>query len=368
MLAASERTARSIPTASLKAGTMIETGRRQPSAGLPADEPYVATRKGEQEEDPGDEEQRDGDEQEAEQSRHPTGHGERRDQDLSAGAAPAPLWNLRLVASQAAELGNGDELEAAGAQRGHQPLDRAHGLGAVAPTVVKEDDPATLALGRSPGDDLVHPGAPPILTVEIGEDDVVAVARETAERLLLPRSDGGGNRGVRRPDETRADADRANQGVLGQADLEPLLPAGQGREIGVRERVVPELESVPMQPADEVGVTDDLAPDDEEGGRSMETLERSDDARSPAWVRPVVEGERDSLARTSAPGDELLSVPGEDRSGGCERPTSTGCRCRASARRSRRQALNAEQNGEHAEQDREQHPAGRLRRPTLWTR
>ena len=147
----------------------------------------MAAREGEQEQTAGEKQQRDGDEQHAEQRRHPTGHGERRDQDLSAGAAPAPRWNLRLVASQAAELGDGDEPEAAGAQGGHHPLDRAHRLRAVASAVVEEDDPATVALRSRPGDDLVDSRAPPILAVEVGEGDDVAVARETAERLLLRR-------------------------------------------------------------------------------------------------------------------------------------------------------------------------------------
>ena len=206
----------------------------------------MTPREAEEQEDPGDEEHHDEDEQQAEQSHRPAGHRERRDQHLPPDTAPAPLWELHLFAGQAAELGDGHEAEATGAQRGHELLDRAHGLGAVAPAVVEKHDPATLALGRGPGDDLVDPGAPPILAVEIGEDDVVAVAREAVERLLLPSADGGGNRRVRRPDEARAEADGADQRILGQADLKPLLPAGERREIGVRERVVPELESGPM--------------------------------------------------------------------------------------------------------------------------
>ena len=88
-----------MPTASLKAGTTIETGGVELECrSAPRTSRTWRRAKREQEEDPGDEEQRDDDEQQAEQRRRPPGDRKRRDQQLPADAAPAPLRKLRLLA------------------------------------------------------------------------------------------------------------------------------------------------------------------------------------------------------------------------------------------------------------------------------
>ena len=101
---------------------------------------------------------------------------------MAARAAPAADRNLGLLAGEPGELRDGDELEAAGAKRGNEALDRPDRLRAVAAAVVQEHDPAPLALRCRRGDDLVDPRPPPVLAVEVGEHDVVAAAGDFLER------------------------------------------------------------------------------------------------------------------------------------------------------------------------------------------
>ena len=71
---------------------------------------------------------------------------------------------------------------------------------------------------------------------------------------------------------------------------------GSGRESAWVNVWFPSSKSGSVKPADELGVADDLAADDEERGRDVQPPERRGDARCPARVGAVVEGERDSLA------------------------------------------------------------------------
>ena len=227
----------------------------------------------EQEEDAGDEEERDHDQQPREDRRRPARDGERGDQDAPPDSAPAVDRDLGLASREACKLGDRHEPEAAGAQRGHEALERRDGLRAVAAAVVEEDDAAAPALRRGGGDDRVDSRAAPVLAVIVGQHDVVAAAREPFVGTRLVGGHAARNRRVGRPEQARANPDRSGERVVGEPGLQALLPARERGDVGVRERVVAELEALPVQAAHEVRMPDDLAADDEEGGGHVQAAQ-----------------------------------------------------------------------------------------------
>ena len=223
---------------------------------------------------------------------------------------------------------------------------------------MQQDDASACPLRRGRGDDLLDSGPAPVLSVEVGEDDVVAPARDRLDRACLARVGRRWNGGVGRPEEPRADADRPRQRVVREPDLQPLLPAGERRDVAVRERVVAELEALAMQPSNDVWMAHDLAADDEERRRDVKTGQRFGDARRPARARAVVERERNLLAGIDVARLEPPLAPRQDRPLAGERsPVAGSGRC-ATTRRPRRQALGPEQDEHGREQQAEDEPAG----------
>ena len=88
----------------------------------------------------------------------------------------------------------------------------------------------------------------------------------------------------------------ADQDGLGEFDLRTAQPARAGGHPGVREGVVPDLLTGPLDIAHEVGVPGGLAADHEERAGHAFALEQLEDLGCPRWVRAVVEGQRDPLA------------------------------------------------------------------------
>ena len=222
---------------------------------------------------------------------------------------------LRLVPRDAAELRHRHEAKTASLESGHCALERSHRLRAVTSSVVEEHDAALGAARCDPAHDRVDPRTPPVLAVEIRERDHVSPASQMLVGPLLGIVDGGRHRRVRRPDEPGTDSDGAGDRALRQRDLQRPLPVGDGREIRVRERVIPELEALTVQRADDVRVARHLAADDEERRRDSEAPERGRDPRRPARVGAVVEAERDLVAGGATVRDEPPAVPDQDGAG-----------------------------------------------------
>src|SRR5215218_1431861 len=124
----------------------------------------------------------------------------------------------------------------------------------------------------------------------------------------------------------------------------------------MRERVIAELEAVSFEPADDLRVPHDLAADDEERPRDLQAPERRGDARRPARVGPVVEGERDLLSGRLTTRRQPAAVPEQDRTRRLERTRCGAHGCRAAACRPRREALGGEQDDDRREQERDQRP------------
>jgi len=126
----------------------------------------------------------------------------------------------------------------------------------------------------------------------------------------------------------------------------------------VGKRVVPELETLPVKLPDDVGMSHDLAADDEERGGHVKSPERGADTRRPLRVRPIIESQSDSLADRDLSAGESATVPGEERPFRSKRTRRAGKGCCASLRRARREPLRTEQDQERSEQEREDEPAG----------
>ena len=153
--------------------------------------------------------------------------------------------------------------------------------------------------------------------------------------------------------------DRSGERVLGEPESAGAAPSpGSVRYVGVRERVVAELEALPVQAAHEVRMPDDLAADDEEGGGHVQAAQLGGDPRRPARIWPVVERERDAPPGRHVPGLEAARAPGEDGSIARERAARCRDRRRAPPSGARRQALDREQGQQREEEQPEDDPAG----------
>ena len=162
------------------------------------------------------------------------------------------------------KLRDGDETKASSAEVPDEAFDGEDRLGSIAASVVKQNDASSISLGRRRRDDRADPWAPPILSVEVGKDDVVAVLGELFESTGLGRCDCSRNRRIGRPEQARPDADRSCESVVRQAELKAPLPAGECGDVGVGKRMVPKLETLPLKLPDDVWMSHDLAPYDEE--------------------------------------------------------------------------------------------------------
>src|SRR5207249_11194623 len=98
-------------------------------------------------------------------------------------------------------------------------------------------------------------------------------------------------------------------------DLGSPFPWTDARKVDVGERVVAELEALPMEGANEGRVAHDLAADREERRGDVESTQDGGDARGPARIRTIVEGERHPAAGRRLPRGEAFSVPAQDRAG-----------------------------------------------------
>ena len=241
---------------------------------------------------------------------------------------------------------------------GHRALERGHRLRAVATSVVEEHDAPLGAARRDPPHDRVDPRAPPVFAVEVRESYDVTAPGQMFVGPLLGIVDSGRHRRVRRPHEPGTDCDGAGDRALRQRDLERPLPVGDRREIRVREGVVPELEALTVQRADDIRVARHLASDDEECRRDSQAPERGRDPRSPARVGAVVEAERNLVAGGATIRDEPLAVPDQDRAGGRQRAGSAANRSCAAPGRSGGEALDPEQDDKRQEEEAEEDPAG----------
>ena len=236
-------------------------------------------------------------EEDAQRPGRPARDGERRDERPAAEPSPTADRNLRRLRRETGELGDAHEPEAPRLEIGDQPPERRNGLRAVAAAVVQQDHAAAGADRCRGAHDLVHARLAPVFPVEVGERDHVSLLGEPGERGRLVAGQRCRHRGVGRANQAGTDADDSGDGILGQRDLERALPARDRRELDVRERVVAELEAFPVQGAQNVGVADGLAADDEEGGRDVEPPQRRRDARCPARIGPVVEAQRNAVPR-----------------------------------------------------------------------
>ncbi len=255
------------------------------------------------------------DEQRGKGPGRPAGDAQGAEQQPAPGLAPVAGGQLDLVPREPGELGDRDELEASRAELGHHPLEGGNRLRAVAASVMEQDDAARIALRRDRLGDRVDSGAPPVLSVEIREGDDVSVPRELLECALLLSGHRGRVGGVRRPDEPQAEPHGACDGVVGQPDLERLLPGGQRGDVRVREGVVAELETIGVERANDIWMTGDLASDQEEGRRHVQPSKGRGDPGRPAWIGPVVEAQCNLAAGPAAAGDQPVAVPQENRPG-----------------------------------------------------
>ena len=232
------------------------------------------------------------------------GGGEDRGDDLRTlrrpeqGAATPELRRCRPACR--AEVGDlGDRGEAVALRP--EPLDeqgqRGHGLRAVAAGVVEQDDGALPVLRDGVPDDRVHARPLPVPGVDVREDGDVAVVVGVLDELPVLVVERVRGERVRRAHERRRPARHADERELLLGELPALLPRRLRGQVRVPERVVADLVALRHLPADDVGVAQRLAPEQEERGGHVLAGEDVEDLRRPRRVGAVVERQRDGLRR-----------------------------------------------------------------------
>ena len=200
---------------------------------------------------------------------------------------------------------------------GDEPVDGLDGLAAIAAGVVEEDDAALPRRRSAVGDDAARPGQAPVLRVLRGEDHEVAELGGPAGGGQLGGGEVGDLGGVREPQQVGADPGRPGQGALGEVQLDAVPPVRHRPQVGVGERVGPDLVPAGQLRPDELGVPGRLGADDEEGGRDAVAAQDVEDRRRPLGVRAVVERQGHRLVGQRRRSDGGAGQV-EDRAGGRE--------------------------------------------------
>ena len=162
---------------------------------------------------------------------------------------------------------------------------------------MEHDDPARGACWARPAHDRGDRPFLPVSGVEVRQDDQVPAFGAASEGDLLGDGDGVTRGGVGRSDEAGVTARRADNGRLGQLQLQTALPLGAIRHRDVREGVVADLVPVLSELAHDARVPGDLTADDEERGVDVRGPQDVRDLWRPAWIGSVVERQSDAASR-----------------------------------------------------------------------
>ena len=148
-------------------------------------------------------------------------------------------------------------------------------------------------------DDRLDAGPLPVLGIDVQPDrDVAAVLRLERGADFV----GGGRLGVaeigRAEQLERAAGERLEQ-PLRRVELDVGFGVRRARQIGVRVGVAADLVPLGDDPFEQTALGQRILADDEEGRGHALALEDVEDLRRPLRVGPVVEGQRDFVARDS---------------------------------------------------------------------
>ena len=258
----------------------------------------------------------------------------------------------------------GGEAVALRLQLRDEPVEGGDGLGPVAAGVVQQDDAARAVRGDRVGDDRVDARALPVLAVGVGEHGDVAVGAggpEGAQGVVVHRV---GGRGVGRAQQVARLAQGPGQHELGLGELAVDAHVRRRGEVGVGERVEPDLRAGVADVAEQLRVLGGHRADDEERRGDLVAAQHLEDLRGPDRVRPVVEGQRDRLRRHArahrggatgvddrpAVGDRrrdlVVGLLGRHRAGGVDADLRAG------------QPVDQQQAAEHEQRDHDEQHAG----------
>ena len=186
--------------------------------------------------------------------------------------------------------GDGHEPVPPGPQPGDDPRQRRDGLRPVPAGVVQHDDRAPAAGGHGRRGDPGHPGTGPVAGVEAGQHDEIPVAAGLPVGVPVGCGDRVRPAAVRRAQQAGVHPGCPRERVLGQRELQLLLPPACQVDMGVGVR--PHLVAVPQFLADDPRVGRRVRAHHEERGWHLVVAQDGQDPRGPGRVRPVVEGQR----------------------------------------------------------------------------
>ena len=171
---------------------------------------------------------------------------------------------------------------------------------------------AAAAARRRCLDDRIDTGAFPVPAVDVAQHGDVALRAEFAQDLTLVVLQRRRRRRVRRPDEVARLPGGSGDRQLGLAQLVAPASRRDVDEIGVAERVDPDLGPGCPDPADQFGVFGRVRAEHEERRGHAVALQDVEDPGSPLRVGPVVERQRDGPVGHGQ-GSELAVRPVQDR-------------------------------------------------------
>ena len=214
-------------------------------------------------------------------------------------ALPARDRRHHVVRAEMREPRHGHDLVTACAQALDDPRQRADRRLAIAARIVEQHDlrgarrAARRDLVDGAADDLVRVGQAPVERVDMQADRDIAQLRRRLDRGDFGRRIGIGVAQIGRAEQAQRAAGIGLDQPLRGEQLQPHRRDRQAGQVGMGGAVIAQLMPLRDDAAEQVRLAQRIGAGDEEGGGRVQAAQAVEDARRPARIGPVVEGQGD---------------------------------------------------------------------------